>query len=92
MHFVLTIAGNFAHMFRIKHYAPNSTVFSTVFSALQKQNIKTFRNWPLSQGNPPPLTNGYPSRHEGPVQSCQVTLDISGSSIEIQWGSRKHPG
>ena len=26
------------------------------------------------------------------MQSCQVTLDISGRPIDFQWGSRKHPG
>ena len=25
-------------------------------------------------------------------QCCQVTLDISGSPIESQWGSQKYPG
>ena len=24
--------------------------------------------------------------------TCQVTLDISGSPIDFQWGSRKYPG
>ena len=24
--------------------------------------------------------------------TCQVTLDVSGSPIEIPWGSRKYPG
>ena len=27
-----------------------------------------------------------------PMQSCQVTLDISGSPIENQWGSQKYAG
>ena len=27
-----------------------------------------------------------------PLYTCQVTLDISGSPIEFQWGSRKYPG
>ena len=26
------------------------------------------------------------------TQSCQVTLDISGSPINFQWGSWKYPG
>ena len=27
----------------------------------------------------------------GPLHTCQVTLDISGSPIENQWGSQKYP-
>ena len=36
--------------------------------------------------------NGTPALCVNMVHTCQVTLNISGSSIDFHWGSRKYPG
>ena len=52
-------------------------------------------DWTLfSRQTPHNLTSGpsYFGRKFTKLHTCQVTLDISRSPIDFQWGSRKYPG
>ena len=56
--------------------------------------VKALQQWMITcLSNPDPrssstMTTGSPVM----LHTCKVTLDISGSPIDFQWGSRKYPG
>ena len=66
---------------KLKWYAQNQDLLDQDLETIQKKDaeIKTLKER---------LTNTQAEVG----QSCQMTLDISGSPIDIQWGSQKYPG